>query len=122
MMKKLAARAGLVAVGALAFGVVSTPVASASVGVSVSGCESLGTSGGHTRMLCQASVSGGVAPYSYVWAGVQAASFPAKPHRAWQQGECNVYSNYQVKVTVTDATGATATSPSTSFYCDPIAW
>jgi hypothetical protein len=122
MMKKLAARAGLVAVGALAFGVVSTPVASASVGVSVLNCAPSGTSGGHTSMICEASVSGGVAPYSYVWAGVQAASFPAKPHRQWQQGYCNIYSNYRVKVTVADVTGASATVTSRSFYCDPIAW
>jgi hypothetical protein len=121
MMTKLAARAGLAVVGALALGVVSAPMASASVGVSIPGCESLGTAGGHTRMLCQASVSGGVAPYRYVWAGVQAASFPTGPHKAWQRGECNVNAYYQVKVTVTDATGASTTAPGGPFRCDPIA-
>ena len=122
MTKKLAARVGLAAVGALAFGLVSAPVASASVGASVLNCAPSGTSGGHTRMICEASVSGGMAPYSYAWTGVQAAGFPARPHKAWQQGECNIYSTYKVKVTVTDATGATATSSTRSFYCDPIAW
>jgi hypothetical protein len=122
MMKKLAARAGMAAVAALAIGVVSAPVASASVGVGISGCESLGTTGGHTRMLCEATVNGGVAPYSWVWAGVQAAGFPTQRNRPVQQGECNVNQNYRVKVTVTDSTGASSTATSGLFYCDPIAW
>jgi hypothetical protein len=53
---------------------------------------------------------------------VQAAGFPPGPHKSWQRGECNVSAYYRVKVTVTDATGLSATATSGSLYCDPLAW
>lgn len=100
---------------------VVAPAQASASGLSINGlwCDSLGHHGGHTRMICQASATGGVAPYTYEWAGIVNAGFPSGHFSG--VGECNIYSNYRVRVTVHDSAGASTSRDSTSFYCNPIA-
>lgn len=108
--------------------VVLAPMAVAPAQASASGltftglwCNSLGTHAGHTRMLCEAPVTGGVAPYTYQWSGIVNAGFPGSGPLSGR-GECNIYSNYRVRVIVHDSAGASNSMDSGSIYCDPIAW
>src|SRR2546423_5999177 len=79
-------------------------------------CESSG--GGH--FTCFSGVSGGTAPYTFSWQPVTNAAITSSTTGSLIRGACTVNRFSNVKLTVTDATGATA-SGFGPFTCTAIA-
>jgi hypothetical protein len=108
--------------------VVALVIAFVTTGAVVLACEeplplavNASCSGSEGRFDCNASVTGGTAPYSYKWTAVTNASNIDGSNSASISGECDggtTGKSGKVRVTVTDSKGATV-SKEPGFTCLP---
>jgi len=102
-MNRLAARLGAALLGAAAVVTLAATPAHAAPTVSQVDCES-----GASRFICLITVSGATGPVQIRWV-YEGAPISAWNDRKLASGGCGGnFTNYQVGVTVTDATGSTS--------------
>lgn len=105
--------AACVGIAAVAGVLVTAPAASAApLQVVIDSCET-----GASKFICTVSVTGGTAPYTKTWVGIENATITPPGGR----GTCTADLNTTVKVKVVDATGIKRNDTS-SFECSDGPW